>query len=261
MGDIVSLAAMFRHIPEEDGSTIPASLTRPDPTRDWEVVVDPIIGFLCACYHGKLSWSFIKYEAPSASYPRRDSKGPVYRLARIGTTRVGHLSCPDCGNTCVYPVWGKQEETRCPACGHKGVDISYIKETDSEFFELLGDLKDPLEQAVRNAPAEEFVFPNLLCLGRFDPDPEVRPDLQGLATSRGLALRLAKNTAQNDLFGDAMDGDDTGLLLEPGVTAGVLDADKVREGWTKSWGVCTWSVKLPWLPKVTRTVRFGGARL
>jgi len=266
---IVKLAAMFRHNPDEDGSTIPASLERPDPSCEWETIVDPIVGFMAISYNGRISWSFVKYEAPDARYPRRDSQHPVYRMARMSTTRVGHVTCPACGNSCIYPVWGNSDENRCPACWHKGQEVSIIKETDQEFFDLLGDLRDPLEQAVQSvdeSTADEFRFPELMLLGRLEPSASVPPGIQGLATSRGLALRMARETSLHDLFDpDLMEcrpNEECGLLILPWISTGILDADKAREGWSKTEGCIAQYVKLPWLPKTPqRPRRFGGCRL
>lgn len=251
MIDKIALAACFRHNPE-DGATIPASLTRPDPCRDWDVVVDPIVGFMAVAFMGCVRWSFIRYEAPWAGYPHRNSRKPVYRIARMATTRVGHIACESCGTFCLYPIWGKPEEMRCPECGHRGLEVAYVKETSDEFMQLLGDLKEPLEQAVRTvdpATANEFRFPELLVLGRFCPSTGIPCDLQEKAASRGLALRLARKTVRDDLFSSATEGDDTGLLIMPGIVTGVLDAYQARAGWVHSEGTLIETVRLPWLPK------------
>lgn len=251
MIDKIALAACFRHNPDKDGDTIPASLTRPDPRRDWDVVVDPIVGFMAVAFKGRLWWSFIRYEAPWCGYPHRNSKHPVYRLARMATTRVGHIACVSCGTFCLYPVWGKPEEMRCPECGHRGLEVAYVKETSDEFMQLLGDLKEPLEQAVKAvepSTANEFRFPELLVLGRFCPSTGIPCALQAKATSRGLALRLARQTIRDDLFSSATEGDDTGLLIMPGIVTGVLDVYQARTGWVHSEGVLIETVRLPWLP-------------
>lgn len=261
----VSLAAMFRHDPENDGSTIPASLERQDPTCEWETVVDPIVGFMAVSYMGRVSWCFVKYEAPDIRYLKKDDKSPRIRLASMSTSRVGHVTCPQCGNACVYPVWSKTENMPCPACGHKGVEADLIREGGSEFMSLMGDLKDQLEEAVLGVDqdtADEFRFPDLMLLGHVDPSPSVDPALQGLATSRGLGLKLARESSSQELFGTGMQGPDTGLLIRPGVVSGVLDADDARDGWRRTEGVVTSFVKLGWLPKEpARPARFGGARL
>ncbi len=249
--DKIALAACFRHYPE-DGDTIPASIERQDPTCEWETVVDPIIGFMAILVGSRVKWRFIKYEAPDARYPHRNSKQPVYRLARMATTRVGHIACESCGTFCLYPVWGKPEEMRCPGCGHRGLEIAYVKETSDEFMQLLGNLKEPLEQAVRAvdpATANEFRFPELLVLGRFRPSMGIPCALQAKAASRGLALRLARKTIRDDLFSSATEGDDTGLLIMPGIVTGVLDAYQARVGWVHSEGVVIETVRLPWLPE------------
>lgn len=260
----IALACTFRHY-EDDGDTIPASLTRQDPVCEWETVVDPIIGFMAVLHLGRVSWSFIKYEAPDERH-QKGSKTPIRKMARFSTARVGYLTCPECRAKTLYPVWGSPDKTRCPECGKKGVSIDYVKETSPEFFKLLGELKEPLEDAVRSVDpdtANEFHFPNLMLLGRLDPSENVLPALQGKAAERGLTLRLASETDPDDLFGDdRMAGDDTGLLIEPGIFIGSLDEKQAREGWSFEQGLLQEYVKLPWLPQTPVSHRrFGGARL
>ena len=259
----IAVAAVFRHHPE-DGDTIPASLEEPDPRDPGDTLTRPIIGFMAIGRAGRISWSFIKYEAPEIKW----RKPP--KMARFSTTRVGHVSCPTCGNSCVYPVWGKPENMQCPACWQRGVSVSYIKENSDEFFEMLGDLRGPLEDAVREVEAnpdgaEEFRYPDFLLLGHLAPSTGVLPQLQGKAAERGMTLRLGREATMEELSSPAMNPCpgpyDTGLLIMPGVTSGVLDEDKAREGWCVAEGCVSSSVKLPWLPKDPPKVRaYGGAR-
>lgn len=256
----IAVAAMFRHKPDEDGMAIPASVEVEHPKYRGETFCHPIIGFMAVKPEGgRTVWCFMKYEAPFYM-----ATGPV-KIARFSTTRVGHVGCPHCGNSCLYPVWGRPGNFPCPACWSKGVDIAYVKETSEEFDQLLGELRQPLEEAVDSVDletAEEFRYPELMLLGRLEPSMGVDPLMQGKAAETGRTLRLGREATVEELMSTDMDGDDTGLLLMPGVTSGVLDLERVREGWNVTEGIVYSSVKLPFLkPEPPKPRRFGGARL
>ena len=265
MGNLVKLAACFSYHHKGEEELIPASIEHPDPLCEWETVVYPIIGFMAISYLNRISWSFIKYEAPDGRYKTRWSEVPTFTLSRIGTTRVGHVSCPACGNSCLLPVWGRPMDVRCPVCGHKGQYVSFVKAGSGEFFELLGELKAPLEKAVKSVnekTAKQFRFPNLLLQGNVFPSSSVNPVFQRQAARIGFSLRIGTESSTDELFSPAMGGPGTALFLEPGIVTGVLDADRAREGWVWQQGVVTQSVRLPWLPKPPlRPKRFEGVRL
>lgn len=238
--DKVAIAATFRHWPEEDGPAIPASIKREHPLCWWETIVDPIIGFLAMSYNDRIFWRFIKYEAPEVRRLRLGQQELTIKPAYFSTTKVGHVTCPACGNSCMYPVSGEQEECRCPACGHKGQEISYIHETDDEFSDMLGDLRQPLEDVIRNmdtVTASEFRFPNLLIKGQFTPSASIKPALQKWAAKSGSTLRLATETSFEDLKACKMAGNDIQLFIESGIVSGVLDAELVKNGWKNTEGI------------------------
>ena len=230
--------------------------------------MDPIVRFMGLLLpNGKIGWRFIKYDAPDNRFPRRDSKVPVSRPAVISTTRVAHLTCRECGWTGIYPAWGKPESVPCPACPSRGCEVEYIKEGGSEFFSLMGDLKQKIEDCLHSADPSgaglpEFSCPDVVAVGNVDPDPDVPDEYHRYSQDVGWTVRSLRHMTAKDLLGGAIDYDGAGLQLLPGLTMGVLDADEAREGWSRSEGVLTQRVKLPWLPKIRRACpSFHGCRI
>lgn len=252
----LGIACAFRHRPEEDGHAIPASsvVQREDqeeyarnanPDRP---AIMPIIGYMGYTRDGsRMLWSFVKYEAPQQWH---SSYGFSSRGANLATTNVGNLQCDNCGFSGPYPTKG--DRMRCPYCGRGGVHVSPIKVPSEEFDAMLGDLRDPIEQAAKNAysdaGAPSFRFPSVLLGGsEVDPSPAVPPEIQGAAQSMGYGLKPLEEVDSLKVLQE-MDPGRSFLSIVPGVSAGTMEDAEAAAG--KSWqrGILNSWVKL-FVPK------------
>lgn len=251
----IGIAAAFRHHPAEDGETVIQASTvteRPD-MEEWEKhaspecpPIFPRIGFLAA-YNGKaVRWSFIKYEAPQ-QWPKESgfrSKG-----AFIGTCSVGKVICQGCGWSGVYPVKGSAGEPMvCPWCGEKGAKVDPIHIPSDDFDAMLGDLRDPLENAAKAAFDEgvtPFEYPKVLLGGvGVVPSGNVPPAIQGKAqVEKGVNLRPLEEVDNVFELRKYRRGT-VFLAIVPGVTSGVMDENEVRNGKSVVRGACMYHTKV-----------------
>lgn len=241
------MAVQFRHSPEEDGSFIPASTILESGPREGGVA--PILGYLAYSFGGEVRWGFVKYEAPETYGPHEKGHS---RKGQIATTRVANLRCrnPECGFEGPYPVKGDGRDACCPCCG-KGVEATLIKENSEEFFQMMGDLRQGLEQAAIAAECSDV---------EFEP-PEVLVAARGLDISSGIPATAAAAIAAQPEFGAksirevedfsemlGYQNSDPCLLLVPGIASGYLDSEEVKKGWSRSFPVFQWWMRL-WLPE------------
>lgn len=256
MPELISIAAQFRFEPESDDElTIPGSIEEADPLNPFDTIVRPIVGYMAVLYRGRVSWAFMRYDAPMFS--RHGN-----RMINFSTTRVAHLSCRECGGETLYPVWGKEDKIPCPRCGKRAVNSSPVKEGSPEFLSIMGpQIETELRNAVLSVSADEFRFPSVYLLGHLDPSEKADARIQGKAIASGRTVRFATESSVDDLLSEKMKGDGTGLLIDPAVVTGTLDADDARKGWTLTEGIVTSTIRMPWLPKPQpRVEHYGGCR-
>ena len=248
----VGVAAGFRPVKvidrKEDGSeeeeitlkAIPASEQIRDvpPEHPLYNSILPIIGYLCF-YNDSMKkpfWRFMEYRASVLYSDEEKAAGKMKDLpARIGTTTVANLYCHNCGTGSPFPIWGKGISS-CPFCGARtGVEANIIKEGSPEFFSMVAELKDPIEEAARNASAGDTPFefpPLLLCASNVAPSasPRIPPALQGAAQEKGLSFVTMDEISMDEL----KMVQDPSLQLVPEITSGVMDSEALRAG--KGWG-------------------------
>lgn len=256
----IGLACCFRHHPETDGETIIQGSTveeRPD-MDEWAKhaspdcpPIFPRIGYLAA-YNGKSTrWSFVKYEAPQQWDQKSGFKS---KGAYVGTCSVGTVTC-QCGWTGYYPLKGGAGETMtCPWCGRKGAEANHVRIPSEEFDAMLGDLRDPLEQAAKAAFDEgtaEFSYPQIL-LGGPDvvPSGNVPPAIQGKAQVEAHVNLKPLEDVENVFELRKFRRGSVFLAIVPGITSGVMDEEEVRNGRSIVRGACMYwtKVRLPDAP-------------
>jgi hypothetical protein len=222
----IGIAAAFRHNLEEDGKTIPASRGVEVDYHGYDYYVLPIIGYIAYTVDGKtVNWSFMKYECAEVWHNCNRGNRP----AQIATTRVGKITCPKCGSTIPYPIRKDTSKTRCPYCGSYNLQVEPIKENSQEFLDMVGDLKDPLEQAAKVAlkTGNDFAFPDLLVAGRnleTEKPASIPSEIFESAVNAGYGLRYMDSVPLNELN----DIEDINFHIIPGIYSGCLDSKKAN---------------------------------
>lgn len=240
----IGISCAFKNDFEGDG-LIPASTIIEEGPREGGVL--PIIGYLAYSLNGVVRWNFVKYEAPETYAPWE--KRPSIR-GQFATTRVANIYCAGCGYSGPIPVRGNGRNVRCPYCGGY-TEFSIIKENSSEFCQLVGELRDPLEKAAKAAEKSDTEFEYPLCLvsaTSIGVSHVVPPVIARSFQMRGHGVKLIQEMSGFQGMLDLQDYSPA-LSIVPGVVSGYLDYEEAKMGWSKGWPVFSWWVRL-YLPEL-----------
>ena len=147
MSNTLGVSFTFRYDPNLDGSL--------------KVLAEnglPTMGYLCAWDGSQYWWDTVWFQTYTIRYDGRPDQPATLR-----TQKTFMVDCPVCQTSEPWPAGFRNkdqkdgEDCKCPRCGERA-GCRQLKPGSDEFFDVLGDLRDDLEQSAKSAMNSGLMF-------------------------------------------------------------------------------------------------------